>query len=63
MLDEVACARMFDSCSKRGKMLKIQRSSNGKVVFALSGRMDEEHIAELEYALSRKQTDAALCLT
>ena len=29
-------------------MLKIQRSSNGHVVFALSGQMDEEHIAELE---------------
>lgn len=29
-------------------MLKIQRSSNEQVVFALSGRMEEEHIAELE---------------
>jgi len=29
-------------------MLKIQRTSNGQVVFSLSGRMDEEHIAELE---------------
>jgi hypothetical protein len=29
-------------------MLKIQRTSNGQVVFALSGQMDEEHIAELE---------------
>jgi anti-anti-sigma regulatory factor len=29
-------------------MLKIQRTSNGQVVFALSGRIDEEHIAELE---------------
>jgi anti-anti-sigma regulatory factor len=29
-------------------MLRIQRSSNGQVVFTLSGRMDEEHIAELE---------------
>jgi hypothetical protein len=29
-------------------MLKIQRSSNGEVVFTLSGRMDEEDIAELE---------------
>ena len=29
-------------------MLKIQRSANGQVVFKLSGRMDEEHIAELE---------------
>jgi hypothetical protein len=29
-------------------MHKIQRSSNGQVVFTLSGPMDEEHIAELE---------------
>lgn len=29
-------------------MLRIQRLSNGQVVFALSGRIDEEHIAELE---------------
>jgi len=36
-------------------MLKIQRTSNGQVVFALSGRMDEEHIAELE-ALIRSET-------
>jgi hypothetical protein len=28
-------------------MLKIQRSSNGKVVFTLSGQMEQEHIAEL----------------
>jgi len=36
-------------------MLKIQRTSNGQVVFALSGRMDEEHIAELE-TLIRSET-------
>ena len=29
-------------------MLRIQRSTNGEVVFTLSGRMDEENIAELE---------------
>jgi hypothetical protein len=29
-------------------MLKIQRSSNGQVVFMLSGQIDEENIAELE---------------
>ena len=28
--------------------LKIQRTSNGQVVFALSGRIDEEHVAQLE---------------
>jgi hypothetical protein len=29
-------------------MLRIRRSSNGQVVFKLSGQMDEEQIAELE---------------
>jgi anti-anti-sigma regulatory factor len=29
-------------------MLRIQRSSNAEVLFTLSGRMDEEHIVELE---------------
>jgi anti-anti-sigma regulatory factor len=29
-------------------MLRIRRSSNGQVVFTLSGQMDEEQIAELE---------------
>lgn len=29
-------------------MLKIQRSSNGQVTYALSGQIEEEDIAELE---------------
>jgi hypothetical protein len=29
-------------------MLKIRRSANGQVVFALSGRMAQDNIAELE---------------
>jgi len=29
-------------------MLKIQRSSNGQVVYTLSGEIDKEQIAELE---------------
>jgi hypothetical protein len=33
-------------------MLRIQRSSNGQVVFTVSGRIDEEHIAELETLIS-----------
>ena len=32
----------------RIEMLKIDRKSNGDVVFTLSGRLDKEHIAELE---------------
>jgi hypothetical protein len=33
-------------------MLKIQRSSNGQVIFTLSGEMGEEEIAELEALIS-----------
>jgi len=47
---------MFDFCSQRGQMLKIQRSSNGQVVIKLSGRMDAENIGELE-TLLRKEAD------
>jgi len=45
---------MFDACSKKGQMLKLQRSSNGQVVSTLSGEIDEEQIAELE-ALIRSE--------
>ena len=29
-------------------MLRVRRSSNGEVLFALSGRIGSEHVAELE---------------
>jgi hypothetical protein len=38
-------------------MLKIQRSSNGHVVFTLSGQMEEEDLAELK-ALINAETGA-----
>jgi hypothetical protein len=37
-----------DLVSGEGRMLKVQRSANGQVVFTLSGQMDAESIAELE---------------
>jgi anti-anti-sigma regulatory factor len=43
-------------------MLKIQRTSNGQVVFALSGRMDEEHIAELEILISSEANGRRIVL-
>jgi hypothetical protein len=51
ILGELARTQMFDFVPCGGQMLRIQKSSNGEVVFALSGRMDEEHIAELEELL------------
>src|SRR6266404_9742402 len=43
---------MFDFCSQREQMLKIQRSSNGQVVIKLSGRMNTENLGELEKLIS-----------
>ena len=43
-------------------MLKIQRTSNGQVVFALSGRMDEEHIAELETLINSEANGRRIVL-
>src|SRR3981081_2904442 len=47
---------MFVSFFERARMLKIQRISNKQVVFVLSGRMDQEDMAELE-TLIRSETD------
>lgn len=43
-------------------MLKIQRTSNGQVVIALSGRMDEEHIAELETLIKSERKGRRIVL-
>ena len=43
-------------------MLKIQRTSNGQVAFALSGRMDEEHIPELEILISSEAKGRRIAL-
>lgn len=36
-------------------MLRIQRSANGEVVFKLSGRLDKEHIAELQTIIGAEE--------
>src|ERR1700738_3180908 len=41
---------------RKDRMLRIQRSSNGEVLFTLSGRPDAEHIAEWE-ALIRSEAN------
>jgi anti-anti-sigma regulatory factor len=43
-------------------MLRIQRSSSGQVVFTLSGRIDEEHIAELKALLSSEANGCPIVL-
>jgi anti-anti-sigma regulatory factor len=43
-------------------MLRIQRSGNGKVVLTLSGRIDQEHIAELKTLITAEGEDRTITL-
>jgi anti-anti-sigma regulatory factor len=43
-------------------MLRIRREANGDVVFALSGRIDEENIAELEKLIGAEGKDRPIVL-
>jgi len=43
-------------------MLKIRRSANGQVVFALSGRMAQDDLAELEALVSSEAKDRPIVL-
>src|SRR5713101_4407150 len=45
-----------DSLCEGSRMLKIRRSANGQVVFALSGRMTEDSMPDLEM-LIRSESD------
>jgi hypothetical protein len=43
-------------------MLRIGRKANGEVVITLSGRIDKEHIAELEALLAAEGKDRRIIL-
>jgi hypothetical protein len=43
-------------------MLKIQKSSNGQVIFALSGEMEEEHLLELERLINSEESSGRIVL-
>jgi hypothetical protein len=43
-------------------MLRIHRKANGDVVFTLSGRIDTEHIAELETLIGAEGKDRRIIL-
>jgi anti-anti-sigma regulatory factor len=43
-------------------MLRIQRSANGRVVFTLSGQMDEEPIAELQTLINAEANGRRIVL-
>jgi hypothetical protein len=46
----------------RNEMLRIHRSDNGDVIFALSGRLDRENIAELETLFGAEDKDRGIIL-
>ena len=43
-------------------MLRIHRKANGEVVFALSGQLHKEHIAELEALIGAEGKDRRIVL-
>ena len=43
-------------------MLRIGRKAHGEVIFALSGRIDKEHIAELEALIAAEGKDRRIVL-
>jgi anti-anti-sigma regulatory factor len=43
-------------------MLKIQRVTNGQVVFTVSGRMDAENVSELKEVLESEASGRCLVL-
>jgi anti-anti-sigma regulatory factor len=43
-------------------MLKIQKTSNGQVVLALSGQIDEQHITELETQMGMETNRSSIVL-
>ena len=43
-------------------MLKITRATNGEAVFTLSGRIDEEEVAELETLISSEASGRRIVL-
>ena len=59
---EVAGSRRSDPCSRRERMLKIQRSTNGQVIFTLSGEMEEEHLVELERLIESETSGRRIVL-
>jgi anti-anti-sigma regulatory factor len=43
-------------------MLKITRTTNGEVIFTVSGRMDAEHLTELKTLLSSEANGCSIIL-
>jgi anti-anti-sigma regulatory factor len=44
------------------EMLRVRRKANADVVFTLSGRLDEDHIAEVEMLIAAEGKDRRIIL-
>jgi hypothetical protein len=47
---------------RKAPMLRIHKTENGEVAFILSGRIDKEHIAELEALIAAEGKDRRITL-
>lgn len=52
----------FEIAAERIAMFKIQKSGNGVTLIALSGRMEKDHIVELEKLLDAEPTGRRIVL-
>jgi len=56
------CDARVEVSLESGQMLRIQRVSNSHVVFALSGRMDVENVAELQESIESEARGRCIVL-
>src|SRR5208282_5736844 len=47
---------------RKSRVFRIHRSENGEVVFTISGRIDAEHIAELEILIGAEEKGRRIVL-
>jgi hypothetical protein len=58
----IAVAAALHPQTPGNAMLRIQRTANGDIVFTLSGRIDKEHIPELEALIAAEGKDRRIVL-
>jgi hypothetical protein len=56
------CISVGQGLPRKSTMLRIHRSENGEVLFTISGRIDAEHIAELEILIGAEEKGRRIIL-
>jgi anti-anti-sigma regulatory factor len=56
------CTLGGQSLPRKSSVFRIHRSENGEVVFTISGRIDAEHIAELETLIGAEEKGRRIIL-